>query len=109
MSPPAYRRIGKLADGWFPRLEPGPDLDEARAIIVTAATEAGRDPGTIGMDGRIKQGAGGTDDLVRDVQRWRDAGATHLSVDTMGSGLPGVDGHLDALAKAAAALQLRPH
>jgi len=38
--------------------------------------------------------------------RWRDAGATHLSVDTMGAGLPGLDGHLDALAKAAESLQL---
>jgi probable F420-dependent oxidoreductase len=109
MSAPAYRRIGRVADGWFPRLEPGPDLDEALAIIATAATEAGRDPGTIGMDGRVRHGAGGTDDLVRDVERWRDAGATHLSVDTMGAGLSGVGAHLDALANAAEALQLRRH
>jgi alkanesulfonate monooxygenase SsuD/methylene tetrahydromethanopterin reductase-like flavin-dependent oxidoreductase (luciferase family) len=106
LSPAAYRRMGRLADGWFPRVEPGPDLDEARAVIATAAAEAGRDPTAIGMDARIRQGAGGTDDLVRDAQRWRDAGATHMSVDTMGSGLPGLDGHLEALAKAAEALQL---
>jgi probable F420-dependent oxidoreductase len=106
MSPPAYRRMGRLADGWFPRVEPGPDLDAARAIIATAATEAGRDPTTIGMDGRVKQGAGGTDDLLRDAERWREAGATHVSVDTMGSGLPGLDAHLDALARAAEALHL---
>jgi probable F420-dependent oxidoreductase len=106
LSPAAYRRMGRLGDGWFPRVEPGPDLDEALAIIATAATEAGRDPTAIGMDGRIKQGAGETDDLLRDAQRWRDAGATHLSVDTMGAGLPGLDAHLDALAKAGEALQL---
>jgi probable F420-dependent oxidoreductase len=103
-SPPAYRRVGRLADGWFPRVEPGADLDEALAVIATAAAEAGRDPAAIGMDARIKQGAGGTDDLVRDAERWRDAGATHLSVDTMGAGLPGLDAHLDALGKAAEAL-----
>ncbi len=106
LSPAAYRRMGRLADGWFPRVEPGPDLDEARSIIATAAAEAGRDPTAIGMDARIRQGAGGTDDLVRDAQRWRDAGATHMSVDTMGSGLPGLDGHLEALVKASEALQL---
>ncbi|MDX6491764.1 MAG: hypothetical protein QOD43_2009 [Gaiellaceae bacterium] len=106
MSPPAYRRMGRLADGWFPRVEPGPDLDKARAIIATAATEAGRDPTTIGMDARVKQGAGGTDDLLRDAQRWREAGATHVSVDTMGSGLPGLEAHLDALAQVAEALRL---
>jgi probable F420-dependent oxidoreductase len=104
LSPAAYRRMGRLADGWFPRVEPGPDLDEAIAVIAAAAAEAGRDPTTIGMDGRIKQGAGETDDLLRDAQRWRDAGATHLSVDTMGAGLPGLDAHLDALAKAGEAL-----
>jgi probable F420-dependent oxidoreductase len=106
LSPAAYRRIGRLADGWFPRVEPGPDLDEARAIIATAATEAGRDPAAIGMDARISQGAGGTDNLVRDAQRWRDAGATHISVDTMGGGLSRLDAHLDSLTKAAQALQL---
>jgi alkanesulfonate monooxygenase SsuD/methylene tetrahydromethanopterin reductase-like flavin-dependent oxidoreductase (luciferase family) len=98
--------MGRLADGWFPRVTPGPDLDEALAVIAEAAAEAGRDPGSIGMDGRVKQGAGGTDALLRDAERWREAGATHLSIDTMGTELPGLDGHLEALAKAAGALQL---
>jgi probable F420-dependent oxidoreductase len=105
LSPAAFRRIGRLADGWFPRVEPGPELDAALAIIATAATKAGREPSTIGMDARIKQGPGGPADLLRDAQLWRDAGATHLSVDTMGSGLPGLDAHLEALATTAAILR----
>ena len=28
-SPRAYRRAGRLADGWFPQMAPGPQLDEA--------------------------------------------------------------------------------
>ena len=32
-SPPAYRRVGRLADGWFPQVAPGPTLDEALAIV----------------------------------------------------------------------------
>jgi probable F420-dependent oxidoreductase len=104
-SPAAYRRMGRLADGWFPRLEPGPDLDAALAIIAAAAAEAGRDPEAIGMEPRVGWGAGDTDELMRNAQRWRDAGATHLSVDTMGAGLPGLDAHLDALATVAEALQ----
>jgi probable F420-dependent oxidoreductase len=106
VTPAAYRRTGALADGWFPRVEPGPDLDAARSVVFDAAVAAGRDPAAIGMDARIKQGAGGTDDLTRDATRWRDAGASHLSVDTMDSGLGGVEAHLDALANAAEALQL---
>ncbi|MCW3064608.1 MAG: putative F420-dependent oxidoreductase, Rv2161c family [Solirubrobacterales bacterium] len=104
-SPAAYRRMGRLADGWFPRVEPGPDLDAARAIVAAAAAEAGREPAAIGMQPRVTWGAGGTDELTRTAGRWRDAGASHLSVDTMGSGLGGLDAHLDALAQAAEALQ----
>jgi probable F420-dependent oxidoreductase len=104
VSPAAYRRMGRLADGWFPRVEPGMDLDAARAIIAAAAAQAGRDPAAIGMAPRVS--AGGTDELIRNAGQWRDAGATHLSVDTMGSGLRGLDAHLDALARASEALQL---
>jgi probable F420-dependent oxidoreductase len=106
LSPVTYRRIGRLADGWFPRVEPGPDLDAARAIIASAASQAGRDPTAIGMDARVSWGAAGTDELIRNAGRWRDAGATHLSVDTMGSKLRGLDAHLDALARAGEALRL---
>jgi probable F420-dependent oxidoreductase len=106
VSPAAYRRIGRLADGWFPRVEPGPDFDAARGIIAAAAAEAGRDPAAIGMEPRVSWGAGNADELIRTAQRWRDAGATHLSVDTMGSGLPGLDAHLDALTRASEALQI---
>jgi probable F420-dependent oxidoreductase len=106
LSPVAYRRMGRLADGWFPRVEPGADLDAARAIIAAAASEAGRDPAAIGMEPRVSWGAGGTNELIRKAERWREAGATHLSVDTMGSGLHGLDAHLDALTRAGEALQL---
>ena len=104
-SRPAYARAGRLADGWFPQLPPGPGLDEARQVIATAAEEAGRDPAAIGMEGRVSWG-GGTDQLVDHVGRWRAAGASHVSINTMGAGLGSVDGHLAALAAAAGALGL---
>ena len=44
-SEPAYRRMGRYADGWFPQVRPGPDLDAALATIRIAAEAAGRDPG----------------------------------------------------------------
>ena len=102
-SPVAYRRIGRMADGWFPRLEPGPHLDEARSIIAAAAAEAGRDAAAIGMDGRVNVGTGGGEAIAEHVERWRDAGATHVSVDTMNVGLTDLEGHLDALSRAAEA------
>jgi len=106
-SDPAYRRIGRLADGWFPQVRPGPDLETAVGVIAGAATEAGRDPAAIGMEGRVTWQVGDEDRVVRQVERWRDAGATHLGVNTMGVGLDGVDSHIEALQRAAAVLGLR--
>jgi probable F420-dependent oxidoreductase len=103
----AYARAGRLADGWFPQVPPGPRLDEARTIVEQAAAEAGRDPAQIGMEGRVSWGDGGAEKLVDHVGRWRDAGASHVSVNTMGAGLRSVDGHLAALTTAAEALGLR--
>jgi probable F420-dependent oxidoreductase len=102
----AYARVGRLADGWFPQVPPGPRLDEARAVVEDAARQAGRDPARIGLEGRVSWGEGGAGRLVDHAGRWRDAGATHLSVNTMRAGLGSVDGHLAALSAAADALGL---
>ena len=100
----ALRRVGRLADGWFPQVPPGERLEEARAIIRQAAVEAGRDPDALGIEGRVGWETGDVDRLGRQAGKWRDAGASHLGVNTMGAGLGSVDDHLAALAKAADAL-----
>lgn len=99
----AYRRMGRLADGWFPQLAPGSDLDAAKATVHAAATAAGRDPAAIGMEGRATW-RGEPERFARQAALWQEAGATHLSVNTMGLDLADVDAHLAALADAAAAL-----
>jgi probable F420-dependent oxidoreductase len=103
-SPRAYERVGRLADGWFPQVPPGPKLDQARGLVAAAAAKAGRDPGMLGMEGRVSWGQEGAAKLVQHVARWRDAGATHVSINTMSAGLGSVDGHLAALTEATAAL-----
>ncbi len=104
----AYQRAGQLGDGWFPQVPPGPGLDEARSIVEQAAVEAGRDPAELGMEGRVSWSERGPDEVARRVGKWRDAGATHVSVNTMGAGLASVDDHLAALTVVAGALGLRP-
>jgi probable F420-dependent oxidoreductase len=49
---------------------------------------------------------GGIGDLKAEVDAWREAGGTHVSVVTMGLGLGSVDGRLDYLASVANALSL---
>jgi probable F420-dependent oxidoreductase len=106
-SGPAYRRAGRLADGWFPQVPPGPQLDAAREAVAGAAREAGRDPAALGMEGRVSW-RGDAGRLAGQAARWREAGATHLSVNTMGAGLAGLDDHLAALTAASGALGVRP-
>jgi probable F420-dependent oxidoreductase len=105
-SKPAYERIGRLADGWFPQVHPGPQLQEARAIVDAAAAAAGRDPASLGIEGRVSWSDGGGDKLAERAVQWRSAGATHLSINTMGAGLNGVDGQLAALAEVAETLEV---
>jgi probable F420-dependent oxidoreductase len=105
MSTRAYERMGRLADGWFPMVQPGSALDEARSTISRAAVTAGRDPDAIGLEGRVDW-KGDADNVVRRVEKWREVGASHVTLNTMGAGLPDVDAHLEALAAVAARLPL---
>jgi probable F420-dependent oxidoreductase len=105
-SGPAYRRIGRFADGWFPQVPPGLALTEALAGVAEGAERAGRDPSAICMEGRVTFKPAAVDVFVDRVASWRHVQATHLSVSTMGSGLSTVDAHLEALATAGGALGL---
>jgi probable F420-dependent oxidoreductase len=104
-SAPAYRRIGRLADGWFPQVPPGSELDAALEIISASAAAAGRDPSAIGMEGRVSYRGDAT--AVTDaVAAWKRAGADRVTINTMGGGFGSVDGHLAALTEVASALGL---
>jgi probable F420-dependent oxidoreductase len=93
----SLRRVGQLADGWFPLVGPGPALDQALRLVGEAAVLAGRDPADIAMEGRLDFAEGDLERLGQQAARWRSIGATHLSVNTMGAGLQSLDGHLGAL------------
>ncbi|WP_211241334.1 LLM class F420-dependent oxidoreductase [Pseudonocardia spinosispora] len=100
----AYRRIGRLADGWFPMVRPGEALDQARAVVAASAAEAGRDATTLGMEGQVPW-KGNLDRAAELAGEWERAGATHLAVNTMDAGHADVDAHLAALADAAQVLK----
>jgi probable F420-dependent oxidoreductase len=99
-APAALRRVGRLADGWFPMVKPGPDFDKAWAHIAEGAAESGRDLSALQFEGRVDYGDGDLDRMARHAERWRQAGASHLSVNTMYADLDGVDAHIAALAAA---------
>ncbi|KAA8960504.1 LLM class F420-dependent oxidoreductase [Mycobacterium sp.] len=99
-SPRACRRAGRLGDGWFPMAGPGPQLEQALQWVRQGAVEAGRDPADIAMEGRVSW-RNSPDALRADLRDWADAGASHVSINTMGAGLASPDDHLTALTRAA--------
>jgi probable F420-dependent oxidoreductase len=99
----ALRRAGRIADGWFPMDQPGPALARSTAIVQRAAVEVGRDPRTLGMEGRINFGSESSSSIDQQIAAWREAGATHLSINTMRAGFSTVDEHIAALASASQA------
>ena len=92
------RRTAELADGWFP---PGDanDPDSLRPLLERVRgymREAGRDPASLGIEGRIPLTSGGPDEWAARAKKWRALGATHLSVNTMKAGLGSPREHLEA-------------
>ena len=93
----ALSRAGRIADGWFPMDQPGPALARSTTIVHSAALEAGRDPTTLGIEGRINLGSKSSSPIDQQIAAWREAGATHLSINTMRAGFSTVDQHIAAL------------
>jgi probable F420-dependent oxidoreductase len=97
MADAAVKRAARLADGWFPQFPPN---DEGVASIERFrgyVREAGRRPEDVGIEGRISMARTPQDKWREELDGWRNAGATHVSFNTMGAGLAGPRGHIDAL------------
>ncbi len=94
------RRIGRLADGWFPSFPPGKAGQGAIRQVQDYAREAGRDPASVGMEGRINIGPDtGPEDWVTEVKAWEEMGASHLAVGVRGAGAISPDQHIDGIRK----------
>ena len=91
------RRIGRMGDGWFPQFQPDSEGQARIAQMREYAKAAGRDPLSIGIEGRVSISGGEPDDWSKAAAAWDEAGATHLSVNTMRAGLKGPDQHIDAI------------
>lgn len=91
------QRVARLADGWFPQLRPDDNARAALERLRGYAREAGRDPSSIGIEARITLATGTPDDWAKSLAAWRDLGATHVSLNTMGGGFTSLDQHVEAL------------
>ena len=71
-----------------------PDFDTPEHIR-DAAKAAGRDPDTVGVQGRMSLPEGGPEQWREGAYRWQELGATHLTVNTSKGGFTSPAGHLE--------------
>ena len=100
----ALRRVARLADGW----SPNHTTDERGQAVVDRvhqyAREAGRDPATLSLEGRIRLAGCDEDGWTKQVDAWKALGATSVIGEPRGAGLKFPDGHLDVLRRFKASL-----
>ena len=94
---PVLKRVGRLADGWFPLADPGDKVRSMIEKIRSYAKEAGRDPSTIGIEGRVSVANGSREKWREEINKWQELGATHVSVNTMKAGFSTPSAHIDAI------------
>jgi probable F420-dependent oxidoreductase len=101
--PRALARVGRLGDGWLPmpQVQPGAGLEESWRAVRSAAVQAGRDDGALGLEGHVWARRQDVDRLPDRVSRWRDAGADAIAVNPLRAGNHWPEGHLDVLLRAA--------
>ena len=93
------KRVARLGDGWMPVGKP----DESRQLMIEKLTgylrEEGRDIGDIGIESWVTLKDLSDSDVQNEIDGWQNLGATHLSVNTMNSGLKFPDEHINAIEK----------
>jgi probable F420-dependent oxidoreductase len=101
---PALRRAAFLADGWMPNYRSPDEARPALDLLARFLNEAGRETSSFGLEARIAYGNGDPEIWHKLMRAWQAAGATHISFNTMGSGLQSPSAHLSALQKIAASV-----
>ncbi|HJZ46499.1 MAG TPA: LLM class F420-dependent oxidoreductase [Roseiflexaceae bacterium] len=97
-------RAGRIGEGWFPQRAPDEIARAQVETLLQAAAAAGRAPEALGIEARLSIGQVRESEWARFAESWRELGATHLGVNTMGAGLRSPQDHIDALRRAKDAL-----
>lgn len=94
-----FRRAARYGQGWMPATLPEGKLPELVERLHRHLEQAGRDPESFGLDGRIAFADADKGRWSKELESWRQVGATHLRCNTMNCGFATVDQHLEALGR----------
>jgi len=105
---PVLRRVARLADGWLPNYPTVEDAAEALGKLEGYLSEERRSMADLGIEPRLRYGSGNPEQWRRIADDWVKAGATHMTVITMGQGFKSADEHIRAIEEYAKALGVNP-
>jgi alkanesulfonate monooxygenase SsuD/methylene tetrahydromethanopterin reductase-like flavin-dependent oxidoreductase (luciferase family) len=94
---PMLRRCAKWGAGWMPNYRTVEQCTPALAALDQYLKEEGRSRRNFGLEPRIGYGKGDEAMWHKLIGEWQGAGATHLTVNTMGAGFQKPDEHVKAL------------
>ena len=95
----ALRRLARLGDGWIALHRRAAEAKPALAMLERFLVEAGRSRSQVGLEARIGFESGDPRVWETVIREWQEAGATHLSFNTMGSGFKTPQEHIEAIKK----------
>jgi probable F420-dependent oxidoreductase len=101
----AFERAARIADGFIFFGGTSAEVVDAWKRLQARVDGLGRSVKDFGADWVVLS-RGGVDELRTEIDAWREAGGTHVSIDTMDRGLDSADAHIDYLGSVAKALSL---
>ncbi len=91
------RRVAQSGAGWMPNYRSAAEAIPSLAQLDSYLAAAGRTRQDIGIEPRLSYGDGKPEHWHTLLTEWQAAGATHLTVNTMGCGFTRPTQHIDAL------------
>lgn len=91
------QRVVKYGQGWLPNYRLPGEAKPTIEKLLKLGQETNRDPNHIGIEARLHYGEGNPNVWEALIHQWREVGATHLTLNTMGSGLNSASAHIEAI------------
>ena len=101
------RRIALMGDGWIPNYSTGEDAGPALVKLKRYLDRAGRTRSDVGIEARIRFAEGDPHTWEQLLNGWQDAGASHISINTMQVGFDRPSQHIEALKSFASTMEIK--
>jgi probable F420-dependent oxidoreductase len=103
---PVLQRAATIGDGWIPNYRNAEDAQQTLNGVEGYLEQAGRSKSSFGVEARIRYDDGNPASWEQLLEGWQDAGATHISFNTMQVGFDTPAKHLHALQLFASTLDI---